>query len=80
MADLRKKWMQTKEESKRQHGTFAHLELPDIVITHEMTYKAPPGKAHADRPMPLPRTLVRLFDFVPSPLANLSALVVRLVD
>lgn len=69
MADLREKWKKTKEESKKQHGTYGHLELPDIIITHEMTYEAPPGKANADRPMPLPRTLVRLLDCVPFPLA-----------
>lgn len=60
MADLRKKWKKTKQEADMQHGTSDHLELPDILITHEMTYEAPPGKANADRPMPLPRTLVRL--------------------
>lgn len=65
MADLRKKWKQTKAASEKQHGTAEHLELPDIVITHEMSYEAPPGKANADRSMPLPRTLVRLLWFCP---------------
>lgn len=59
MADLRKSWEQTKEDAKREHGTADHLELPDIIIRHEMSHEAPPGKANADRPMPLPRPLVR---------------------
>ncbi len=60
MADLRQKWDQAKIDATREHGTAEHLELPDIVITHEMTYEAPPGEANADRPMPLPRSLVGL--------------------
>lgn len=60
MADLRKRWAQAKADAERQHGTADHLELPDIIISHEMSYEAPPGKANADRPMPLPRPLVRL--------------------
>lgn len=60
MADLRKKWKQAKKDAEKEHGTAEHLELPDIVISHEMTYEAPPGKANADRPMPLPRSLVGL--------------------
>lgn len=58
MADLRKRWKKSKAEAEKEHGTAEHLELPDIIITHEMTYEAPPGKANADRPMPLPRPLV----------------------
>lgn len=59
MADLRKRWAQTKAEAEKEHGTAEHLELPDIIIRHEMSFEAPPGKANADRPMPLPRPLVR---------------------
>ncbi|CAN0063551.1 unnamed protein product, partial [Pylaiella littoralis] len=67
MADLRKKWKKTKQEADMQHGTSDHLELPDILITHEMTYEAPPGKANADRPMPLPRTLATIMDSMQLP-------------
>lgn len=66
MADLRNKWEQTKIDAKKEHGTAEHLELPDIVIKHEMTYEAPPGKANADRPMPLPRSLVGLASILSS--------------
>lgn len=59
MAALHKRWAQTKADAEREHGTAEHLELPDIIIRHEMSYEAPPGKANADRPMPLPRALVR---------------------
>lgn len=59
MADLRKGWAQTKADAEKEHGTAEHLELPDIIIRHEISYEAPPGKANADRPMPLPRPLVR---------------------
>lgn len=58
MADLRSRWKKTKEASEREHGTAEHLELPDIIIKHEMTYEAPQGEANADRAMPLPRPLV----------------------
>lgn len=61
MADLRMRWEQTKADAVREHGTAEHLELPDIIISHEMSYEAPPGKANTDRPMPLPRPLVRIF-------------------
>lgn len=60
MTALRKRWAQTKADAEREHGTSEHLELPDIIISHEMSYEAPPGKANADRPMPLPRPLVRV--------------------
>lgn len=58
MAALRTRWAQTKADAEKEHGTALHLELPDIIISHEMSYEAPPGKANADRPMPLPRPLV----------------------
>lgn len=61
MADLRRRWKETKADSVKKHGTAEHLELPDIVIKHEITYEAPPGKANADRSMPIPRPVVSIF-------------------
>ena len=55
---LQKKWIETKAQAEKEYGTSAHLELPDIIIRHEFTYEAPPGKATADRAKPLPRAMV----------------------
>eukprot|EP00752_Nemacystus_decipiens_P007994 g7142.t1 len=67
MADLRKRWAQTKKDAVREHGTAEHLELPDIIIRHEMSYEAPRGKANADRPVPLPRPLENIVDSMQIP-------------
>ncbi|CAM9673195.1 unnamed protein product, partial [Scytosiphon promiscuus] len=67
MADLRVRWKKTKVASEREHGTAEHLELPDIIIKHEMTYEAPQGEANADRPMPLPRSLAKIVDSMQLP-------------
>ncbi|CAM9211583.1 unnamed protein product [Hapterophycus canaliculatus] len=67
MADLRSRWKQTKAASEREHGTAEHLELPDIIIKHEMTYEAPAGEANADRAMPLPRPLAKILDSMQLP-------------
>lgn len=59
MANLRAKWEEKKRAAEKEHGTSVHLELPDILITHELSYEAPAGKANADRAVPMPRPLVR---------------------
>lgn len=58
MAAIKANWQQMKKDCIEQHGTADHLPLPDIIITHEMSYDAPAGKATADRAMPLPRSMV----------------------
>lgn len=60
LADLRKRWEEMKAAALAEHGTFAHLELPDIRLTHEISYEAPPGTTTAERAMPLPRALVSI--------------------
>ncbi|CAB1096110.1 unnamed protein product [Ectocarpus sp. CCAP 1310/34] len=67
MADLRRRWKETKADSVKKHGTAEHLELPDIVIKHEITYEAPPGKANADRSMPTPRPVETIVDSMQLP-------------
>lgn len=63
MASLQAKWKETKAEAEKKYGTSAHLDLPDIIISHEFSYDAPPGMATADRAMPLPRPMVRTDEF-----------------
>lgn len=64
LASLKARWEEKKLESEKEHGTSVHLELPDIRITHEISFEAPAGKANADRAMPMPRPLVRTAPFV----------------
>lgn len=59
MASLQARWEEKKRAAEKEHGTSVHLELPDIRITHEMSFEAPAGKANADRAVPMPRPLVR---------------------
>ena len=66
-----------KAEAVKEHGTSAHLELPDIVVSHEFTYEAPPGKATADRPMPLPRPMVSHTDEILSIIVKTRIVVKR---
>ncbi|CAM9733948.1 unnamed protein product, partial [Laminaria digitata] len=67
MASLQARWEEKKIESEKEHGTSAHLELPDIRITHEISYEAPAGKANADRAMPMPRPLESIVESMELP-------------
>eukprot|EP00904_Undaria_pinnatifida_P012663 jgi/Undpi1/8527/HiC_scaffold_25.g10994.m1 len=67
MANLRAKWEEKKRAAEKEHGTSVHLELPDILITHELSYEAPAGKANADRAVPMPRPLESIVESMELP-------------
>lgn len=55
---LQAKFDEMKKEVLAQGGDVTKMELPDIVITTDLTFTAATGTATVDRAKPLPRPLV----------------------
>lgn len=55
---LQARFDEMKREVLAQGGDVTKMELPDIVITTDLTFKAATGTATVDRAKPLPRPLV----------------------